>query len=92
MERTVKVVPKLVEQSAAPAAKAWSCVAPTRACSVKERAIGTLMPVMATAMDSSRLAFRDAKDVERPPRTYQKHCSILGDSEKWTFVDEQNQA
>jgi hypothetical protein len=65
--RIVKVVPRLVEQSAAPAAKAWSGVALERDCRTNERAMGKLIPVMATAVERKRLAFRERKFVSSPP-------------------------
>lgn len=65
--RIVKVVPKLVEQSAAPAAKAWSGVALERDCRTKERAMGKLIPVIATRVERARLAFRERKLVDSPP-------------------------
>src|SRR6187200_1262223 len=65
--RTVNVVPRLVEQSAAPAANACRGVAPVKPWREKERAIGTSMPVIATAEESRRLAFKDLKEVDKPP-------------------------
>lgn len=65
--RTVKVVPRLVEQSAAPAAKACRGVALERDCRVKERAIGKPIPVAATATERKMFAFRERKFVSRPP-------------------------
>jgi hypothetical protein len=65
--RTVKVVPRLVEHRAAPAAKACTDVAPTNSCRIKERAMGTRIPVTATAEERKRLAFRDLKLLDRPP-------------------------
>jgi hypothetical protein len=65
--RTVKVVPRLVEHSAAPAAKACTGVAFRRPCSVYERPMGTAIPVRATAEERSKLALSDLKEVERPP-------------------------
>lgn len=65
--RIVKVVPRLVEQSAAPAAKACTGVAPTMISRTKERAMGKAIPVIATATERNRLAFREEKLVSRPP-------------------------
>lgn len=65
--KIVKVVPKLVEQSAAPAAKACMGVAPTRGSKTKERAMGKEIPVIATATERKRFAFREEKFVSRPP-------------------------
>lgn len=64
---TVKVVPRLVEHRAAPAAKACSGVAPTKPTRAYESAIGTVMPVRATPAERDRFAFSALKDVERPP-------------------------
>jgi hypothetical protein len=57
--RTAKVVPRLVEHSAAPAAKACTGMALRSPWSVYERPMGTAMPVRATPDESSRLALRD---------------------------------
>ena len=65
--RRVNVVPRLVEQRAAPAANAWRGEAPTRGERMKERPIGAAIPVVATKMERSRLAFRAEKDVDKPP-------------------------
>lgn len=65
--RTVKVVPKLVEHKAAPAANACRGVAPANPWRANDRPIGTQIPVSATAIDRVMLALRDWKDVERPP-------------------------
>jgi hypothetical protein len=70
--RIVKVVPREVEHRAAPAAKAWSGVAEARAWRGKERAMGRVIPVMATAMERKRLALRDLKEVESPPLIVRK--------------------
>ena len=67
VDRTVKVVPRLVEHRAAPAEKAWRGVAPSSCWRTKERPMGTPIPVAATAIDSSRLAFKEEKEVDRPP-------------------------
>ena len=56
--RMVNVVPRLVEQSAAPAAKACSGVAEARDRRLKESAMGTAMPVKATAVERTALAFK----------------------------------
>ena len=65
--RMVKVVPRLVEQSADPAANACSAVALTSPLRQNERAIGMLIPVKATAVDIMRLALTAEKEVDRPP-------------------------
>lgn len=65
--RIVNVVPKLVEHRAAPAVNACRGVAITRARRENENAIGSPTPVKAMAVESSRFAFREAYDVERPP-------------------------
>lgn len=63
----VNVVPRLVEHSAAPAAKAWTGEASAMDVRTNERPMGARMPVRATAMDKSRFALRAAKDVDNPP-------------------------
>lgn len=63
----VKVVPRLVEQRAAPAAKAWRGVAFAMPIKEKDKTIGMMMPVDATATESSRFDLRAAQDVESPP-------------------------
>ena len=65
--RIVNVVPKLVEQSAAPAANAWSGVAFERDCRTNERAMGKPIPVIATAVERNRFALRERKFVSSPP-------------------------
>jgi hypothetical protein len=65
--RTVKVVPKLVEHRAAPAAKAWRGVALRSPCRENDRAIGNTIPVRATAEERARFSLRDLKEVDRPP-------------------------
>jgi hypothetical protein len=61
------VVPRLVEQRAAPAAKDSSGVACRRGWRVNERAMGREMPVRAMRLERMRLALREGKEVERPP-------------------------
>lgn len=65
--RIVNVVPRLVEQSAAPAAKACMGVASTSDSRTKERAMGKLIPVIATATERERFALSERKFVSRPP-------------------------
>ena len=65
--RIVNVVPRLVEQSAAPAANAWSGIAFDRDCRTNERAMGKPIPVIATAVERNRFAFRERKFVSSPP-------------------------
>jgi hypothetical protein len=65
--RTVKMVPRLVEQRAAPAANDCKDFAATRDCNTKDSAIGATMPVRATAVENNALAFREVNDVDRPP-------------------------
>lgn len=66
--RIENVVPRLVADSAAPAAKAWSDVVPgTMQIRRKEREIGRRMPVVATAVERGRLDSRGAREVDRPP-------------------------
>lgn len=64
---TVKVVPKLVEHNAAPAAKACSGEAFTSTIKTKENAIGNTIPVSATRDERKKLALRLRKDVVKPP-------------------------
>lgn len=64
---TVKVVPRLVEHKAAPAAKHCSGVASMMYRRMKESPMGKPMPVTATPGDKERLAFRDGSEVDRPP-------------------------
>jgi hypothetical protein len=68
--RTVNVVPKDVEQSAAPAAKACTGVIGRNPSRAKERPTGAAMPVMATAVERKRLALRALKSLDRPPSRY----------------------
>ena len=65
--RTVNVVPKLVEHSAAPAANACNGEASARPRKENDKAIGRTMPVVATEIDSIRFFLSEAKEVERPP-------------------------
>jgi hypothetical protein len=65
--KIVKVVPRLVEQRAAPAANACSDEAPTRDCSKNENPIGTAIPVRATPDERTILAFKVLNDVASPP-------------------------
>jgi hypothetical protein len=67
VDRIVKVVPREVEHSAAPAANAWSGVALRRERSTKERAIGAETPIAATRLERARLERRTLRFVERPP-------------------------
>ena len=73
--RTVKVVPRLVEQSAAPAAKACNGVASDSGSSEKESAMGRTMPVAATSAERKRFAFKEEKETDRPP-TYVRRVKI----------------
>jgi hypothetical protein len=63
----VKVVPRLVALSAAPAANAWSDVADTSSLRMKDNTIGTPIPVRATAVERRMFALRDSIEVDRPP-------------------------
>jgi hypothetical protein len=65
--KIVNVVPRLVEQRAAPAAKAWMGVAPTRGRRTKDKAMGKDIPVSATAIDRERFVFNAVKLVDSPP-------------------------
>jgi hypothetical protein len=64
---TVKVVPRLVEDNAAPAAKHCSGVASITDRRMKESPMGKLIPVIATQRDNKRLALREGRDVDKPP-------------------------
>lgn len=62
------MVPRLVAESAAPAAKAWSGVVPgTMGIRRKERQMGRIIPVAATAIERGRFDSRGAREVDRPP-------------------------
>lgn len=67
--RTVNVVPRLVEQSAAPALKDPRGVASARGCKKNENAMGRHVPVKATKVDRSKFALKLEKGVDRPPTT-----------------------
>jgi hypothetical protein len=89
--RTVKVVPRLVEHSAAPAAKACTGVAPTSVRRTKERAMGKAIPVIATATERNKLAFREEKLVSRPPCLHISTHTLEG-CRRITFVDKQDES
>lgn len=63
----VKVVPKEVEHSAAPAPNAWRGVISSSLIRTKDSAIGPLIPVRATRAERKRLALRELNDVDSPP-------------------------
>ena len=65
--RTVNVVPRLVEHSAAPAAKDCIGVASAMGPRMNDRPIGAAMPVMATHVERRRFAFKLLMDVDSPP-------------------------
>jgi hypothetical protein len=65
--KRVKVVPKLVEQSAAPAANAWNDEAPIIGERINDRPMGATMPVSATRVDRPMFALRAENDVDKPP-------------------------
>jgi hypothetical protein len=91
--RMVKVVPKEVEQSAAPAANACSGVTSRRRRSVKERPIGAPTPMAATRLERERFARRTLRFVERPPLhgcQYDGHAGLLG-GHALTFIHDENQ-
>jgi hypothetical protein len=67
LERMVKVVPRLVALSAAPAAKACSGLAATSFMSIKDSAIGTAIPVNATDTEMVRFGFKEESEAESPP-------------------------
>lgn len=78
MDKTVNVVPRLVEQRDAPAAKACSGLAleafppddNNAGRIAKDRAIGMMIPVIATTIDMERMfpCLSVVKDVTRPPK------------------------
>lgn len=88
--RIVNVVPKLVEQRAAPAVNACKGVAMTRVPRENENAIGSPTPVTAIAVERSRFAFNEAYDVESPPIHHQSEPQQSRNAT--TFIDEQDQA
>lgn len=85
-----KVVPRLVEHKAAPAAKAWMGDALFSLIKTYDNPIGSATPVRATPLDKNRFAFKDLKDVSSPPRLVSSRSKILLSS-SLTFVDEQQQ-
>jgi hypothetical protein len=87
---TVKVVPRLVEHRAAPAAKHWRGVALMRLPRTKDKPTGRPMPVTATADDRSRLALRELRDVDKPP--IQSQQSNWAEIRGPTFIDQQKKA
>src|SRR6266536_4637261 len=90
---TVNVVPRLLKQIAAPAANDCSGVAIARPSREKDNAMGKLIPVTATPMESNILAFKERKVVERPPirqvRWWRHGGGARGRS--MTFIHEQNE-
>lgn len=70
VDRTVNVVPRLVEQRAAPAGNDCSGVALARPSKENEKAIGKQIPVKATPADSAKFDLTAWKDVERPPADF----------------------
>lgn len=69
--RMVNVVPREVEQRAAPAANACTGVAPSKAWRVKDKAMGSPTPMRATVPDRYRLAHKAVNEVDRPPEVRQ---------------------
>jgi hypothetical protein len=65
--RMVNVVPRLVEQRAAPAAKACSRDALNMDFKAKDKPMGRRMPVTATPDERPILAFSDLNEVAKPP-------------------------
>lgn len=68
VDSTVKVVPREVEQSAAPAANACTGESGIRPRRTKEMPMGAAMPVRATPEERDRFAFKALKLLEIPPR------------------------
>ena len=66
---TVNVVPRLVEQRAAPAENACRALAPASTRNTYDNAIGSPIPVIATAIERPKVAFTEEYDVESPPMT-----------------------
>lgn len=89
---TVKVVPKLVEHNAAPAAKACNDVAFASNSRIYDNPIGRAIPVTATPEERARLAFKDLNEVVSPPGLGQYTLKQSKGSVKMTFVDQQKQA
>lgn len=61
------VVPRLVEQSEAPAVNACNWLAFVSSRKENDKAIGKQMPVAATPIDRATFALTAVKDVEMPP-------------------------
>jgi hypothetical protein len=89
---TVRVVPKLVEHRAAPAANAWRDVAFARRRRENESPIGKQTPVAATAMERKRFAFSADIDVDRPPKWSSSDQVMKCRRDDHTFVDKQDKA
>nr|ODN91216.1 hypothetical protein L203_01419 [Cryptococcus depauperatus CBS 7841] len=65
--KTVKVVPRLVEQSAAPAAKHWMDVAWMRSRRMKDSPMGKPISAVATPIERYIFALSELSDVDKPP-------------------------
>ena len=65
--RPVKAVPRLVEQSVAPAANAWSGVGDARQMRAKDIVNGVHSPMAATAIESKKSFPNAEADVDKPP-------------------------
>ena len=73
--RAAKVVPRLVDDKAAPAAKASRGLYPKPVCRrAKDSAVGVAIPVSAQKIDKGRLDSRTGRLVESPPRY--RHASV----------------
>nr|ODN95480.1 hypothetical protein L204_04020 [Cryptococcus depauperatus CBS 7855] len=75
--KTVKVVPRLVEQSAATAAKHWIDVAWMRSRRMKDSPMGRPIPAMATPVERYIFALSELSDVDKPPLAiYQEKAKV----------------
>ena len=90
--RTVNVVPRDVEHSAAPAANACTGESGRRPRRTNEMPIGAAIPVRATAEDKKRFAFKAFKLLEMPPNDMSVDVawSIEGLYRVLTFVHNEN--
>lgn len=89
---TVNVVPRLVDDSDAPAAKHCKYVAQVSCLSTKDSPMGKLMPVKATATEIDRLAFTAFNEVDKPPVIRENKTQYAEKGGQRTFVYKQQQA
>ena len=76
VDRIVKVVPRLVALRAAPAVKACKEFADANSLRIKDKPIGTPIPVTATQREITRFAFIDLIDVDSPPSYMSRIFSV----------------